>query len=153
MVAAIASYYGTNGADADPGAIKSRVRQAIVDAPRGGRTDHEIDGYLGDRHLNDIVGWARSRERTKLPRPKQTFRNLAAIAEAVPVGGERTTSVRAIAAALIRCDSIPTRLTLALEQSWSDQHCSPPLPGTEVRRIVNDLARREATRLGGNDGR
>jgi hypothetical protein len=148
MVAAVASYFASNGADADPGLIKSRLREAISNAPRGGRSDHDIARYLSDRHLNDIVGWMRARERSR-PAPRKTFASLKAIADAVPVGGERGQAVRALATALIRCEHIPPQLAVVLVQSWNDQHCAPPLPGAEVRRIVNDLARREATRLGG----
>jgi hypothetical protein len=145
MVAAVASYFASNGADADPEPLKSRLREAFSNAPRGGRSDHDIGRYLGDRHLNDIIGWVRARERSK---PRKPFSGLKAIADAVPVGAERTVAVHAIAAALIRCERIPSRLALALVQSWNDQHCAPPLSGAEVCRIVDDLARRETIRLG-----
>jgi len=143
MVGAIASYYASNGADADPAPIKALVRQAIAHAPRGGRTDQDIDRYLGDRHLNDIVGWVRARERVK-PQPMRTFCDLRAIADSVPTDGERAIAVRAIAAALIQCDRIPAQLVLALTEAWNQQHCTPPLPSTEVRGIVNDLAGHQA---------
>jgi hypothetical protein len=152
MVGAIASYYASNGPDADPAPIKSRVQEAIASAPRGGRSDQDINRYLGDRHLNDIVGWVRSRERTK-PQPKKAFRDLGAMASSVPVGGERVIAVRAIAAALIRCDRIPARLALALTEAWNQQHGTPPLPSAEVREIVSDLAGRQACKGEPRNGR
>lgn len=152
MVAAVASYYGSNGPDADPAPIKARLREAIINAPRGGRRIEDIDRYLGERHLNDIVGWARSRERVK-PRPKKTFCEARAIAEAVPIGSERAGALRTIAAELIRCDRIPARLALALTEAWNQQHCSPPLPSGQVRKIVDDLAGRQAHKGEPQNGR
>ena len=146
MVGAVASYYASNGPDADPEPIKQRLRQTIVNAPRGGRSDQEIARYVSDRHLNDIIGWVRARERAN-PRPRNTPSDvtdrLKALATAVPVGSERAPDVRVVATALLRCRSIPPRLTCSLIEAWNQQHCSPPLSREQVRSLVNDLAGRQ----------
>jgi hypothetical protein len=152
MVGAIASYFATNGPDADPAAIKARVRQAIRAAPNGGRNDDDIERYCSECHLNEIIGWVRQRERAN-PRPKRATADLGAVADAVPVAEERTNAVRAIAASLIRCDCIPARLALSLAEAWNEQHCSPPLPRDQVRAIVNILAGRQAVRVESRNGR
>jgi hypothetical protein len=151
MVGAIASYFATNGPDANPNTIKARVRQAIVAAPPGGRSDADLERYLSDRHLNEIVGWVRQHERAN-PRRNRAPVDLGVVAEAVLVAEERTGAVRAIAAALIRCDSIPARLALALTEAWNEQHCSPPLAREQVRNIVNTLAGRQAVRVESRNG-
>lgn len=152
MVGAIASYFAINGPDADPAPIKVKVRQAIIAAPRGGRSDAEIARYLSDRHLNDIVGWVRQHESAN-PRQKRAAADLKTTADSVPVAEERASAVRAIAASLIRCDSIPARLVLSLAAAWNENHCSPPLPRDQVRAIVNALAGRQAARVESRNGR
>ncbi len=152
MVSAIAAYFTANGADASPEPIMAKVREAIARADPGNRTDTDIARYCSDRHLNDIVGWVRARERAN-PRPKQPPPDLAAVANSVPVNGERAAAVRAIAGALIRCNSIPARLSLALTEAWNEQHCSPPLLRDQARAIVYALARRQVARVESRDGR
>ena len=156
MVGAIASYFATNGHDANPETIKARLRQAIVAAPRGRRSDQEINRYVSERHLNDIIGWVRTRERANLHQtavPATPAARLKSLATAVPAASERVPAVRDIAARLIRCDSIPACLALSLAQAWNGTHCSPPLPRDQVRAIVNDLAGRQAARVEAGNGR
>lgn len=112
----------------------------------------EIKRYIGDRHLNDIIGWVRARERAN-PKPSLARPDLNAIAASVPVAEERASTVRAIAASLIRCDSIPARLALSLAEAWNEEHCAPPLPRDQVRAIVNTLAGRQAARVESRNGR
>lgn len=156
IVGAIASYFAANGPDANPEIIKARLRQVIVAAPRGGRSDQDINRYLSDRHLNDIIGWVRTRERANLHQkavPATPAARLKSLATAVPVASERVPAVRDIAARLIRCDSIPACLALSLAQAWNGTQCSPPLPRDQVRAIVNDLAGRQAARVEAGNGR
>jgi hypothetical protein len=147
---AIASYYATNGPDADPETIKALVRNAIVNAPRGGRSDRDIDRYLSDRHLNEMIAWVRQRERQNPQRERRPRPNLEAIALSVPVAEERAPSVRAIADKLLRCKSVPPAMALVLTECWNEQRCSPPLPRDQVRGFVNVLAGRLANRERGN---
>jgi hypothetical protein len=152
MVSAIASYFALDGPDADPGLIKDRVRRAIVATPNGGRSDNDIKRYLSDRHLNEIIGWVRQHERAN-PHPRRAAADLKTVANSVPVAEERASAVRAIAASLIRCDSIPARLALSLAEAWNEEHCAPPLPRDQVRAIVNALAGRQAARVESRNGR
>jgi hypothetical protein len=147
MVGAVASYFATNGPDVDPEPIKTRLRQAIIAAPRGGRGDAEIARYLSDRHLNEIVGWVRQHERAN-PRPEANPRGgLDQLATAVPVDGERGPAVRAVAQALVRAFSVPPELARSLVECWNEQHCTPPLTHDQVHHIFNALALREADRV------
>jgi hypothetical protein len=150
MMGAIASYYATNGPDADPETIKTLVRNAIVNAPRRERSDGDIDRYLSDRHLNEMVAWVRQRERQNPQRGRRPRPDLEAIALSVPVAEERAPSVRAIADKLLRCKSVPPAMALVLTECWNEQRCSPPLPRDQVRGFVNVLAGRLANRERGN---
>jgi hypothetical protein len=147
MVAAIASYFATNGPEANPDPIKARLRQAIAAAPRGGRSADDIKRYLSDRHLNDIIGWVRQHERAN-PRPKvepqAAAARLEALAVAVPIGSERVVAVRGVVSALTRAFSVPPELALSLAEAWNEQNCSPPLPREQVRFLFNAAALREA---------
>jgi hypothetical protein len=153
MMSAVASYYATNGADADPETIKDLVRDAIVNAPRGGRSDHDIERYLSDRHLNEMIAWVRQRERRNPQRERRPRADLEVIALSVPVAGERGPAVRAIANMLLSCRSVPPVMALALIQAWNEQHCSPPLPRDQVRGFINVLAGRLADRVERQNGR
>ena len=146
MMGAIASYYATNGPDADPETIRALVRNAILNAPGGQRSDRDIDRYCSDGHLNEMIGWVRQRERQNPKREHRHRPNLEAIALSVPVAEERAPAVRAIADKLLRCKSIPPQMALALTEAWNEQHCSPPLPCNQVRGFVNTLAGRFANR-------
>jgi hypothetical protein len=150
IVGAIASYFATNGPDANPDTIKDRVRQAISGAPNGGRSDDDIKRYRSDRHLNDIIGWVRQHERAN-PRqkaePQAAAARLGALAPAVPVDGERVVAVRGVARALTRAFSVPPELALSLTEAWNEQHCEPPLPREQVRSLFNAAALRQADNL------
>jgi hypothetical protein len=74
MVSAIAAYFTANGADTNPEPIKGSVREAIARADPGERGAADIARYCSDRHLNDIVGWVRARERAN-PRPASADSN------------------------------------------------------------------------------
>jgi hypothetical protein len=152
IVSAIAAYFTANGADAHPEPIKARVREAISRADPGERGADDIARYCSDRHLNDIIGWVRARERAN-PRPKSSPPKLNTLADSVPAAEERVPAVRAIAAALIRCNSIPARLALSLTEAWNEQHCWPPLSHDQTRAIVSALARRQMARVESRDGR
>src|SRR5215472_14145698 len=65
MTSAIGSYFGRNGPDADPGPIKARLREAILAAPPGHRTEATIKEYASDKHLDSIIGWVKGQERAK----------------------------------------------------------------------------------------
>jgi hypothetical protein len=129
---------------------KARLRKAIVTAPSGGRSAAEIERYLSDRHLNEIIAWVRQHERTN-PRPKSKPHDLAgrlrALATAVPVQGERLPAVRDVARALVRSFPLPPELALTLLECWNERRCSPPLPRDHVQAIFNRLALREAHRV------
>jgi hypothetical protein len=104
MVSAIAAYFTANGAEANPEPIKARIREAIDLADPGGRTAAELARYCSDRHLNDIAGWVRARERAN-PRPATSQAPgefLHSLASSVPVGAERVKAIRAIAQHLLR---------------------------------------------------
>jgi hypothetical protein len=145
MVSAIAAYFTANGADANPEPIKARVREAIGQADPGGRTAAEIDRYCSDRHLNDIIGWVRARERVN-PRPATPAHTpaefLQSIGSSVPVGNERVRATRAIAGHLLRQRFLNPHLAVALVESWNQTHCTPPLPGEQVRAIAAAVASR-----------
>ena len=149
MVSAIAAYFTANGPEANPEPIKGRVREAIGQAPPGGRTAAEIDRYVSERHLNDIIGWVRARERTKPgpATPAQTPSEfLQSIGRSVPVGNEPVKTIRAIAQHLRRQRFLNPHLAVALAESWNQTHCTPPLPAEQVRAIATALATREIKR-------
>jgi hypothetical protein len=146
IVSAIAAYFTSNGADANPEPIKARIREAIGRADPGGRTAAELDRYCSDRHLNDIVGWIRARERTK-PGPATPAQSppefLQSIGRSVPIGNERVRATRAITGHLLRQRFLNPHLAVALVESWNQVHCTPPLSAEQVRAIVTALAARE----------
>jgi hypothetical protein len=145
MVSAIAAYFTANGADANPEPIKARIREAIERADPGGRTAAEIDRYCSDRHLNDIVGWVRARERAKPPPAARLSLDdfLTSLASAGPVDRERVTAVTVIARHLLRQRYLNPRLAKSLVVAWSDVHCAPPLPHEQIDAIVNSVAARQ----------
>ena len=144
MLSAIAAYFATAGADADPEPIKNRVREAIDRARPGGRTEADLARYRSDRHLNGIVGWLRVRERAN-PRPprKDFFEMLDGLGSSVPVGPERHQAVRVVAEHLLRrLDRCP-HLAAALVKSWNEVCCVPPLDVQKVDDIVHKAAMRQ----------
>jgi hypothetical protein len=153
MVSAIAAYFTANGAAADPEPIKARVRDAIARADSGGRSAADIARYCSDRHLNDIIGWIRARERVN-PRPMTTqapgefFQSLSS---AVPVGVERIKAIHAIAQHLLRQRYLNPHLAVSLVDAFNQVHCTPPLPSEQVRGIASALARRELAAIGKAD--
>jgi len=146
MVSAIAAYFAANGAEANPEPIKAKVREAIGRADPGGRSASDLDRYCSDRHLNDIVGWVRARERVN-PRsatPAQTASEfLQSLGSSVPIGSERGKAIRAIAQHLLRQRFLNPHLAVSLVESWNQVHCTPPLPDEQVRAIAAALAARE----------
>ena len=150
MLSAIAAYFAANGADADSEVIKARVREAIDRAPCGGRSDADIACYQSDRHLNDIVGWVRARERTS-PRnaePKRPFNEVVDdLAGAVPVAGERARTVKLLATHLFRRLDRSPRLAAELVRDFNAARCAPPLPIEQVDAILADAAARRITAL------
>jgi hypothetical protein len=78
-----------------------------------------------------------------------TADRLKALANAVIVDRDRRPAIRAVAAALIRCNSIPAILALALVEGWNEKHCRPPLPQPQIIQIVNALAGRQMGRRRG----
>jgi hypothetical protein len=146
MVSAIAAYFAANGADASPEPIKHRVREAIIRAPLGGRAETEIARYCADRHLNDIIGWVRARERSqqRSDAPRQSpVEFLEALATAVPVGTERVKATRVITQHLLRQKYLNPQLAVSLVESWNQLHCAPPLPNEQVRAIAAAIATHE----------
>jgi hypothetical protein len=144
VVSAIAAYFTANGADGNPEPIKARVREGIERADPGGRSAADIARYCSDRHLNDIIGWVRARERTK-PKPLAgSF--LQSLATAIPIGPERVRAVGAITQHLLRQRYLNAPLARALVHAWNEQRCSPPLPGAQVAAIIDAAAEREITR-------
>lgn len=146
MVSAIAAYFTANGAEANPEPIKARVREAIGRADPGGRSTSDLDRYRSDRHLNDIVGWVRLRERAK-PEPAAPAQTpsefLQSLGSSVPVGGDRVRAVRAVLQHLLRQRFLNPQLAVSLVESWNQVHCTPPLPAEQVRAIAAALAARE----------
>jgi hypothetical protein len=147
MVSAIAAYFSANGANAEPEAITRRVREAIAAAPLGGRTDADIARYRSDRHLNNIIGWVRARERAN-PAPRQSFSDmLDGLAAKVPIGAERQRAVRMLAEHLLRRLYSP-KLAAALTADWNAVHCAPPLLPDQIEMIVTEAARKQIRVLG-----
>jgi hypothetical protein len=148
MLSAIAAYF-TGNPDADPEPIKAKVREAINRADPGGRSAADIGRYCSDRHLNDIVGWIRLRERVN-PRstaPHQTPGEfLQSLRNSVPVGSERIKAVRAIAQHLLRQRNLNPHLAVSLVDCFNQARCTPPLPLEQVRAITASLAVREIER-------
>jgi hypothetical protein len=146
MVSAIAAYFTANGPEANPAPIKARIREAIDRVDSGGRTAAELARYCSDRHLNDIVGWVRARERVN-PRPVTPTQTpsefLQSLGSSVPVGGERVKATRAIAQHLLRQRFLNPHLAVSLVEAWNQVHCTPPLPAEQVRAIATALAERE----------
>lgn len=146
MVSAIAAYFTANGPEANPAPIKARIREAIDRVDSGGRTAAELARYCSDRHLNDIVGWVRARERVS-PRPATPTQTpsefLQSLGSSVPVGGERVKATRAIAQHLLRQRFLNPHLAVSLVEAWNQVHCTPPLPAEQVRAIATALAERE----------
>ncbi|WP_148207280.1 hypothetical protein [Paramagnetospirillum magneticum] len=60
--AAIGAYYALNGANANPDAIKSMLRHAISNADPNGRSAADIERYLSDRYLDDLIEWVAVRQ-------------------------------------------------------------------------------------------
>jgi hypothetical protein len=59
LLAATASYVGAHGRDGtDVCALKERLRQAILAAPKRAGRDQDIDRYLSDEYLDDIISGA-----------------------------------------------------------------------------------------------
>jgi hypothetical protein len=149
IVSAIAANFTANGAEANPEPIKARVREAIASADPGGRTAAELDRYRSERHLNDIVGWVRARERVN-PRPATPAQTAAeflqSIGDSVPIGSERVTATRAIAQHLLRQRYINPQLAVSLVEAWNQVHCTPPLPAEQVTTITRVIAVREIKR-------
>jgi hypothetical protein len=153
MVSAIAAYFTANGAEANPEPIKARVREAISRANPGERSADDIARYCSDRHLHDIIGWVRARERAS-PRPataQTPGEFLRSLSSSVPVGGERIKAVRAIAQHLLRQRYLNPHLAVSLVDAFNQVHCTPPLPSEQVRAIAAALARREIGALGRAD--
>lgn len=160
MVSAIAAYFTANVADANPKTIKAKVRTALAHADPGGRSAADIDRYCSDRHLNDIIGWVRARERAN-PRPKSPLPDLKSIADSVPVEGERATAVRAIAGAVTsavptpeeRLDESVAKLTdqssAAEVESFLRQLSAARLGLPAKRRLLELLKRRTKSVFGG----
>jgi hypothetical protein len=150
MVSAIAAYFAANGPAAGPEPIKARVREAIARADPGERSAADITRYMSDRHLNDIVGWIRARERDKPPSagpapPSSEF--FQCIGNSVPIGNERIRATRAIAQHLLRQRYLDKHLAVALVQSWNAVHCTPPLPSEQVQALAHEIARSEIRRI------
>jgi hypothetical protein len=149
IVSAVAAYFTANGADANPELIKARVREAMDRADPGGRTAAELDRYCSERHLNDIVGWVRARERVN-PRPATSAQArgefLQSVGNSVPIGNERVTATRAIAQHLLRQRYINPQLAVSLVEAWNQVHCTPPLPAEQVMTITRVIAVREIKR-------
>jgi hypothetical protein len=140
IVGAIASYFATNGPGADPEIIKARLRATIAAAPSGGRGDNDIARYCSERHLNDIVGWVRAREKVN---PRARAIPLPDLATSIPIDGERAPAIRTIAAALLRARHLPPSLVLSLVHIFNEQRCSPALPREQVTAIVDTAASRQ----------
>jgi hypothetical protein len=87
------------------------------------------------------------------PEPQTTADRLKALASAVTVDRDRLIATRTVAAALIRCNSIPAILALSLVEGWNEKHCLPPLPREQIISIVNALAGRQAARMERHYGR
>jgi hypothetical protein len=144
MVSAIAAYFTANGADANPEPIKAKVREAITRADPRGRSAADVTRYCSDRHLNDIIGWVRARERAN-PRPaaaQAPGEFLQSLGSAVPVGSERIKAIRVIAQHLLRQRYLNPHLAVSLVDAFNQVHCAPPLPSEQVRAIAEALARR-----------
>jgi hypothetical protein len=126
--------------------IKARVREAVQRADPGGRSAADIDRYCSDRHLNDIIGWVRTRERAnpRLAAPPQTAGEyLHALGNSVPIGSERVRAIRAIMQHLLRQRYLNPHLAVSLVECFNQVHCTPPLPAEQVRAIAAALAARE----------
>jgi hypothetical protein len=150
MVAAIASYYAINGAAAAPGPIKEKVRSAIMNADPGGRSADDLKRYCSDKHLDEIVAWARAHERS---RPASARNSPAELCTAVPIGDERPKAVQAVLSHLLRQRYLNPHLAVTLAECFNQARCSPPpLPSEQVQAIAHALAAREiaANQRGGN---
>jgi hypothetical protein len=134
----------------NPEPIKAKVREAIVRADPGTRTAADIDRYCSDRHLNDIVGWVRARERAT-PKPAASAQTpaefLQSLGRSIPIGSGRVKAVRAIAQHLLRQRFLNAPLAGSLVEAWNQTHCTPPLPGDQVEMIVKTIAIRELGRV------
>ena len=60
--AAIGAYYALNGASAPPESIMALVREAIVNADPGSRSEAEIERYSSDRFLDGLIQWVADRQ-------------------------------------------------------------------------------------------
>jgi len=142
VVSAIAAYFTANGADANPAPIKARVRKAIVCADPGERSAADIARYCSDRHLNDIIGWVRARERASPRLATQQTPNefLQSLGTSVPIGSERPRAVSAIARHLLRQRFLNAPLAKSLVEAWNAVHCTPPLPPEQIEIIINAIA-------------
>jgi hypothetical protein len=143
MVAAIASYYATNGANAAPGPIKARVREAIGQADPGGRSDADIARYSSDRHLDEIIAWVRGHERTK---PVSVNPSPAELATAIAIGDERQRALHGVLRHLLRQRYLDPHLAVTLAHCFNQARCSPPLPDDEIEALAAAIARQKLTR-------
>ena len=62
--AAVGSFFGTYGADADPGPVKASIRAAISQRPQD-REIGQLARYASDAYLDPIILWVRQRESEK----------------------------------------------------------------------------------------
>jgi hypothetical protein len=145
MVSAIAAYFTVNGAETNPEPIKQRVREAIDRADPGNRSEADLARYRSDRHLNDVVGWIRARERAN-PKPVRSPQTsgefLESLGRSVPIGSERVRAVREITRHLFRQRFLNIRLASSLVEAWNAAHCIPPLSQEQVNTIVAAAAAR-----------
>jgi hypothetical protein len=137
VVAAIASYFATNGADASPGPIKAKVCEAINGADPEGRSAADIVRYCSDKHLDDIIAWVRAHERGK---PVSARPSPAELCTAVPIGDERPKALQTILRHLLIQRYLDPHLAVALVQCFNEVRCSPPLPSEQVTAIAHAVA-------------
>jgi hypothetical protein len=110
--------------------------------PSGRRYCWSVDS--ADR-IADAPGWLLAKQKGAAL-TKMSSSELRTLIEGVSEGA-RDCSLARVAGHLLRHHVDPI-VTLGLLQSWNTTHCTPPLPPSDVERIVNSIAGRELRRRG-----
>jgi hypothetical protein len=82
IVSAVASYIASGYSDFDE--LKTAIRERLLAADPGGRSDNEIKRYTSDKHLNEIIKWVVDHESEKEQKSPSGASKVATSEESTP---------------------------------------------------------------------
>lgn len=103
---------------------------------------HESGGHYSFQHKRRPAALPRSIEMKIKQQSKEKEPLSAEDWEAEVEEGERDVQLTRRVGKLFQ-SGLPEQEVLTLARSWNKRHCEPPLPGAQVRKIVDSIARRE----------